>query len=369
MKRGALRAFLFEKDIFESLSSKESTRWRGEYWKCHFMHNLSLHVDAGIDLARAIQFCSRIVPWGLRDSTLEVARAIEEGRSLTDSMRTYIPGMLPEPLFGAIEIGEKSGGLGHALKIIDEELFARMVHRQKAISLLIYPLMVFLTGVGIVTFLLVKVLPTFTEIFHDLGAALPPLTQVLVQLSGFIRKNVLILALLVGAALFGLSFFLAFARRNALLGKILLKIPYFGSIVYHQNNQSFSRLLAVLLKVATPIHEALLLCESDAVWACYRKGIAQARADVSEGKTLSEAIGAQKLFSPTFRWLVAVGEQNGDMVASLGAIGEYEKTCVQNNASMMLNLFEPALLVCCSFVVGFIVVSMWLPILTISELV
>jgi len=277
--------------------------------------------------------------------------------------------MLPMPLFGVLEIGEKSGGLARALKLVDEELVSRRARRNRAVSLLIYPIMVCFIAFGIIMFLLLKVIPTFAEIFHDLGGALPPLTQALVNLSCFIRSNALMLGLLFGGSLVGLFLFFSLARRIAVLGRILLKIPYFGTIVYHDNNRSFSKLLSVLLKMGTPVHDALSFCESDAVWACYRESIVQARQDVAEGKTLSEAIGGQKLFSPTFRWLVAVGEQTGDLVMTLESIEEYEKECIQCNASMLATLFEPVLLLCSSFFVGFIVVSMWFPVLTIADLV
>lgn len=207
------------------------------------------------------------------------------------------------------------------------------------------------------------------EISADMGASLPLRTQALMTLSSFIRSNALTICFLLACTLFCLYAFLHLSRRIEFLGRIFIRIPYVGMLVYHEHNMLFSMLMSMLLNVGTTIHEALLLCESDAVWAFYRQSIARVRKAVSEGKNLSEAIREQKIFSPTFRWLVSVGDHNGDMISMLDAIGEYETEYVKNRILIFENICEPALLLCISLVVGIMVVLMWLPLSSIGELI
>jgi type IV pilus assembly protein PilC len=333
------------------------------------MHNLSLHVDAGIDLSRALQFCSKGVPRTMRRSIMKIVEAIDEGRPIAESMEMHVPDMLPRSFYRVIEIGEKSGCLSHALKIVDEQLSELMLRRRGAVSALTYPSMIILVSGSIMLFLLLRVVPTLGEIFADMGAPLPSRTQALMVLSGFIHSNILIICLLLAGTLFGLYSFVHLARRIGAMGEIFIRIPYFGTIVYHEQNMLFSMLMSMLLNVGTSTHEALLLCESEAMWAFYRQGIVKVRKEVSDGKTLAEAIGGQKVFSPTFRWLVSAGDYNGDMVTVLDAIGEYETEYVKNKVLMIQNIFEPTLILCYSLVVGVMGALMWLPLLSIADLI
>lgn len=128
-------------------------------------------------------------------------------------------------------------------------------------------------------------------------------------------------------------------------------------------------MMSMLLDSGAPAHEALSLCENDSLWAYFRKGIARMREAVAEGRTFSEAAAAQGILFSTFLWLVSIGEQNADMPGALRAIEEYESARIDETLALVQNLFGPAIVICMSLAIGFMVVSMWLPVMNVAGLI
>ncbi len=339
-------------------------------WSRIFLHLLSAHVHAGIDLPRAIDASMKAVTHsGMRNSLQRVKTAIEEGRSLSEALREHAPRMFPKTLNAMIEVGEKTGTLGKILKMVESYYENSEALKRNVLWITAYPIIVFLFGIGMITFILIRIVPTFREIYADMETSLPAATQMLISLSALVRAHPLFLAIGFGCVAMAIILFIFLARRTILFSRILLWIPLVGSQQYHANQFCFSSLMSILLDSGIPVHEALPLCEGDMTLPVFRKSIERMRRLVSEGKSLSEAVSAQKLFSPMFRWLISVGEQRGDLASSLKAVSEYEIAGMQNSVVWAFSVFEPAIIIVNSVAIGFLVVAAWLPILFSGYLV
>lgn len=198
------------------LGSGESFRRYSSYWRYMFLHQLSACVEAGIALPRAIEFCAReSLPRRMRAAMKKIKAALEDGQLLSDALRRYAPTMLPRSLCGVVAIGEESGQLSDALKIISRRYLSLMSQRQKAVAMLVYPIILIAVSILIVSFLLIKVIPTCAEIYSDLGGQLPLPTQVLLNVSNFILSNTLVTCMaLAGICSAPFSFFLSSAESD-----------------------------------------------------------------------------------------------------------------------------------------------------------
>lgn len=333
-------------------------------WRYVFLNQLSAYVDAGIDLPRAIEASIKDIPnFRMRTALEKVKAALEEGQSLSEALREHAPRMFPKTFRAALEIGEKTGTLGNILKMFEGYYESFRNLRRRNIGSLIYPFMVFIVAVTMVFFMLIRIVPTFAEIYADLGTCLPAPTQVLVNLSEFIRSHIPLLATVFGCILFALISLISLSRRNVFFGAIFLRIPFFGPLRYHANLFSFSTMMSILLDSGMATHEALSMCEGDATLPIFRRNIERMRRLVSEGRLLSEAVVGQKLFSPTFLWLISVGEQRGDLAASMRTLSEYEMTRIEQMSERFQRIFEPVTVIAMSLAIGFVVVAAGFPIL------
>ena len=367
--REKLRHILFEVEIvpwrrWSRFRSPSSFRWSRL-----FLHVLSKYVYAGIDLPRAIEATTKTVThFGMKRSLQRVKTAIEGGQSLSEAMREHAPKMFPKTFYSIIEIGEMTGTLRNVLKTLDSYYKNSELLRQKVLATITYPIMILLVASGITLFLLIRIVPILQEIYTDMGAVLPTPTHMLLALGKLMRTHALFLAIGLGCAACAIMLFAFLARRTTLFSRILLWIPLVGSQSYHVNQFHLSALMSILLDSGISVHEALSLCEGDMTLPVFRRSIRKMRNSVAEGKSLSETMAAQRLFSRTFLWLITVGEQKGDLPSSLRIISEHEKSRVEDSIVWAFSVLEPATIIVSSLVIGFTVVAAWLPILQVSHL-
>ena len=341
----------------------------GRSWKHSFLHQLASCVAAGMGLEDSLITCMKGGPSTARRVARRLVSSLEEGLPLSEALMRNAPKVFPKSFYVMIGIGERAGTLCEILKLLERWYEDAGSTRMRILTALIYPFTVLATCAGIISFLLVKVVPTFAEIFADMGGTLPAATQATLSLSHLLVSNHRLFLSLLPVSLVALLLFVKFAPRIDLLGRITLKIPLVGRLVYHRDLLRFSSLMSMLLGAGMPAPEALSLCEPETMYPPLRDAVKLATAEVWEGRALSEAISGKRVFSPTFSWLVSVGEQKGSLADSFEAIAEIEKSRIDNIVEIVRYYFEPSLLLLMSLAVGFLVVAMWLPILGISELI
>jgi type IV pilus assembly protein PilC len=361
-------------DIFPGIPSFPSISMQssGRGWRYHFLHQLSSCVYAGMSLQEAVRASLQRGPFNMRRTLRKVGPALAEGQTLSEALLFSAPKLFPRSFYAMIEIGEMTGTLADVLKLLEDRYEQTVSSRIKLSRVFMYPTMVLSIGTLIILFLLVKVVPTFAEIFHDLGSALPYPTQVLVDLSDSFMDYYLFFFLTFFLFMFILLIRLVLAIFKVdvnFLSWVGRSTPFLGRLMHHDNMLRFSSLMSTLLATGMSPHEALSLCESEAMHPLIIRAVKGARMEVAGGRSLSEAISAQPVFSPTLAWLISVGEQKGELAESFNAFVEIERARIRDMLEMFRRFFEPAVLLLMSCVVSYVVVAMWLPVLKISELV
>ncbi len=268
-----------------------------------------------------------------------------------------------------VKAGEHGGLLAEILDRLAGFLEATARLRKKVKSAMTYPVIVICIAFAITTFLIVKVVPIFGEIFKDFGAKLPAPTQFLIDVSDFIRGNWYLLALGIGGTIFGIRYFLRSKRGKQLSDKWKLKLPVFGPLVHKICMSRFSRTFAQLIRSGVPILEVLDIVGGSSGNHVIETSIKTVSQDIEKGDNLSVALSKKKIFPPMLLRMVAAGEATGKVDTMLEKMADFWDEEIEAMLDAMTSLIEPMLIVFLGVIVGGIVIAMFLPIFKLNEIV
>ncbi len=334
-----------------------------------FAHSLSAMTEAGLPLLRALEtVTSQIRSEKLSAALSEITQDIRGGSTFRDAIAKH-PTIFSPFWISLIETGEASGQLTKALEQIAVHLEKSGAVQRKVVSALMYPaILLFVSTVAILIFTL-KIIPTFASMFSSFGAKLPLLTQLVVDLSNFMRRYFIILA---GATVGSVFLFLSYIKTKQgrwQFDKLLLEMPILGPVFQGVAAQEFASNLGTLLKAGVPILHALDIV----ITTCGNKVISALietmRAGVREGKTLAEPLSQTDIFPPMVAQMLIVGEQTGKLPDMLEEISRYYDEQVSTAVERMTTLLEPIMLVGMGLIIGILVVSMYLPIFQMTSIV
>ena len=232
-----------------------------------------------------------------------------------------------------------------------------------------YPVVVISIAFAITTFLIVRVVPIFGEIFKDFGAKLPAPTQFLIDLSDFVRGEWYFLVLGIGGTIFGLRTFLRSKRGKQLTDKWKLKLPVFGPLVHKICMSRFSRTFAQLIRSGVPILEVLDIVGGTSGNHVIETSIKSVSEDVEKGDNLSVALSKKSVFPPMLLRMVAAGEATGKIDTMLEKMADFWDEEIEAMLDALTSLIEPMLIVFLGVIVGGIVIAMFLPIFKLNEVV
>jgi type IV pilus assembly protein PilC len=234
---------------------------------------------------------------------------------------------------------------------------------------MMYPTVVTVVAICITTFLLVKVVPVFGEIFTSFGAALPAPTQFLIHLSNFVKKFILLLLLAGGGGVYGWLHFINTKPGRAFWDANRIKLPIFGSIAHKICLARFTRTLASLVRSGVPILEVLQIVAQTVGNVIMEKAIKTASVDIERGENISAALSKHPVFPTMIIRMVTAGEQTGKLDNMLERISDFLDEEIETTLSGLTSLIEPILIVFLGVVVGGMVICMFLPIFKMSEIV
>jgi len=267
----------------------------------------------------------------------------------------------------------KAGELGGVLEIVLTRLaeFAEKSQRikGKVTSAMVYPLVVLTIAVGIVTFLMLFIVPKFEAIFKDMlgGRPLPFITQMIMDLSRFIQGNFLLIAGVIIVAVFAARFAMKMPGVAAAVDNYKLKIPLFGDMLTKTSVARFSRTLGTLVSSGVPILQALNITRDTAGNLRVSKAVESIHDNVKEGESMVTPMEASGIFPPMVVSMVQVGEETGQLPDMLTKVADVFEEEVDNAVSGLTSLLEPVMIVLLALVVGTIVVALFLPLITIIQ--
>jgi type IV pilus assembly protein PilC len=268
-----------------------------------------------------------------------------------------------------VKAGEAGGLLAEILDRLAGFLEASTRLRKKIKSAMTYPVIVVCIAFAITTFLIVRVVPIFGEIFKDFGAKLPAPTQFLIDVSEFVRADWYILLLAIAGTIFGARYFLRSTRGKQLTDRWKLKLPVFGPLVHKICMSRFSRTFAQLIRSGVPILEVLNIVGGSSGNHVVETSIRSVSEDVEKGDNLSVALSKKTIFPPMLLRMVAAGEATGKIDTMLEKMADFWDEEIEAMLDALTSLIEPLLIVFLGVIVGGIVIAMFLPIFKLNEVV
>jgi general secretion pathway protein F len=305
----------------------------------------------------------------LKTTLAQIKDEVNEGMSLTQSM-SHFPEVFPPFYINMVRAGEASGTINLVLDRLADFNESQQALRTKIRSALAYPLFMFFIGSGVLFFLVTFVVPNITNIFREMHQTLPGITVFLLVVSGFLKDFWWIIALILVTTIVGLRYFIRKTEQGRhLWDRIKITVPLIGPLNRKIAVARFSRTLGTLLQSGVPLLAALEIAKNVVNNLMIAEQIRSAAKDVEEGASLSAPLSRNNFFPPIAVEMITVGEQSGNMEAMLFRIADsYEKE-VEANVLLVTSLLEPAMILVMGAVVGFIVISVLLPIFEMNQLV
>ncbi len=334
-----------------------------------FTRQFSTMIDAGLPLVQCLNIlAAQSESKNLRGVTSSVARTVEDGATLADSLRKH-PRTFDDLFTNMVEVGETGGILDVVLQRLAAYIEKAAALKRKVKSAMVYPASIISVAFLVIVFMLTFVIPTFAAMFKDMGAELPLPTRVVIWLSDFVRSYILlILAGLVGCV-FALRSYYRTENGKSTIDALLLKVPIFGMLIRKVAVARFTRTLGTLVQSGVPILEGLRITATTAGNKVVEKAVLQCRTSVTEGKTLAEPLKGSGVFPPMVTQMISVGEQTGSLDAMLSKIADFYDDEVDTAVNTLTSLLEPMMIVFLGGAVGGLVVAMYLPIFKLVTLI
>lgn len=337
-----------------------------------FTRQLSTMVEAGISLVQALtalyEQCDAKRQKNLRYVISDVTARVQGGETFNESISKH-PRVFNRLFVSMVKAGEAGGLLAEILDRLAGFLEASARLRKKVKSAMTYPVIVICIAFAITTFLIVRVVPVFGEIFKDFGAKLPAPTQFLIDVSDFVRGEWYFLVLGIVGTIVGIRMFVRSKRGKQLSDKWKLKLPVFGPLVHKICMSRFSRTFAQLIRSGVPILEVLDIVGGTSGNHVIETSIKSVSEDVEKGDNLSVALSKKPIFPPMMLRMVAAGESTGKIDTMLEKMADFWDEEIEATLDALTSLIEPMLIVFLGVIVGGIVIAMFLPIFKLNEIV
>lgn len=335
-----------------------------------FTRQLSTLLGAGMPLVPSLTILMKQTNNPLlKKSLAQIREQVNEGKSLTEGMSNF-PQIFPPFYLNMVRAGEASGTINLVLERLADFSENQQALMSKIRSALAYPFIMFFIGSAVILLLMTFVVPQITGIFTDMHQALPLITIILIAVSNFLKSFwwliLIILAVSIAAFRYTTN---GTEKGKRLWDNVKLKAPVFGQINRKIAIARFSRTLATLLQSGVPLLQAMEIVRNVVNNIIIGEAIRKAGKDVEEGKELSSPLTQSGIFPPMVTEMIAVGEQSGTLEAMLNRIATTYETEAQADIMVMTSLLEPLMILVMGFVVGFIVVSILLPIFEMNQLV
>jgi type IV pilus assembly protein PilC len=299
----------------------------------------------------------------------DIRTDVETGTSLSSAFRKY-PLYFDNLYCNLVEAGEAAGILESLLDRLAVYMEKTEGIKSKIKSALMYPIAVLVVAFVVVTVIMIFVIPAFKEVFTSFGADLPAPTLFVIAMSEFFVKFWWLIFGVIGG---GLYFFLQAWRRNEkvqqFMDRLMLKLPVFGDLVYKSVIARWTRTLATMFAAGVPLVEALDSVGGASGNSVYESATLKIQQEVSTGTSLTTAMTNANVFPTMVLQMCAIGEESGSIDHMLGKAADFYEAEVDDMVAGLSSLMEPIIIVILGGIIGGIVVSMYLPIFKLGQVV
>ncbi|MGI4791543.1 MAG: type II secretion system F family protein [Janthinobacterium lividum] len=334
-----------------------------------FTRRLADLASAGLPLDRVLQVVADQSESGaLKRISEEALVDVRSGMPISQALAKH-PKYFNSVFTQTLRAGEASGQFGEVASRLADYQEKEVTRRGQVTSALVYPGVLATTSLGVIIFLITFVLPRLSGVFAEMGDDLPMTTKALLGTSAFVIHNWLILIVVIAGAVIGLRAWLATVGGADARDRFLLSAPIIGPVVRKATVSRFARVLGTLVYGGVPILEALEIAGLSASNRVFLKSAQAVEGDVRAGRAIAEAMRDAGSFPPVLTHMVGVGEEIGDLPKMLGRVADSLDFEVDTGIRRLVALVEPVIVLSMGTVVGFVVLSVLLPIYQAQNLV
>jgi type IV pilus assembly protein PilC len=332
-----------------------------------FTRQFSTMLNAGLPLLTCLEILGKQTESvALRRVLTEVRGDVEGGLSLADALRRQ-PKVFDNLFVNMVESGETGGALDVILSRLANYLEKTVALMRKIKGAMIYPAIISLVAVGAISIMLLFVIPIFAKMYEGVGSTLPGMTQMVMKLSRFMRVGFIPIVI---AAILLFTILRRWHKTESgakAMDPIFLKMPVFGDLIKKQSIARFSRTLSTLLSSGVPIIDALEITAKSAGNWVIEDAILKARISIKGGENIADPLSKTAVFPPMVTQMIAIGEASGGLDEMLSKVADFYDDEVDQAVENLTNALEPIIMVFLGTIVGFLVISMYLPIFKLAS--
>ncbi len=332
-----------------------------------FTRQLATMIDAGLPLVQCLDILANQTPNKAFARILGMVKSsVEQGSTFSEGLKKH-PRVFDDLYVNLVAAGEVGGILDTILNRLAIYIEKNVKLKGQIKSAMFYPVGILVVAIGVIAVMLVKVIPTFEDMYRNMGnAELPKATRVVIGIShSFVNRWYLFVGGLIGVIV-GSGMMRRTERGKEIFDRMLLWLPVIGPTLRKIVVARFTRTLGTLLASGVPILDALDICGRTSGNKVVEKGIMRAREKISEGHDMAGPLAESRVFPAMVVQMIGVGEQTGAMDQMLNKIADFYEEEVDSAVTAMTSLIEPIMMAFLGVVVGGLIIAMYLPIFNLA---
>jgi type IV pilus assembly protein PilC len=334
-----------------------------------FSRQFATMINSGLSLLRSLYILAEQTENPALAKVVDEVRAdVERGASLSQALGRH-PKVFNRLYVAMVRAGETGGVLDAVLVQLASVIEKQVELRRKIKSAMTYPTVVFALCLLIVAAMLLFIVPTFKNIYAQLGGTLPLLTRVLIGISTVFKKFFPIFFVLGGVGIWAFRRWIKTDKGREVWDRVTLRAPVFGKLIHKTALTRFASTLAVLMRSGVPILEALEITSETVNNTVLSNAVKDVQAGVKVGESMAKPLAAHSVFPPMVTQMIAVGEETGAVDTMLDKIGEFYSQEVEATVNALTSLLEPLLIVFLGACVGGMVIALYMPMFNIIKLI
>jgi len=327
-----------------------------------FTRQFSTMIDAGLPLVQGLTILAEQSENPTFKAILkEITKDVEGGSTLAEAMKKH-PKIFDSLFVNLVAAGEVGGILDTILRRLAQFIEKAEKLKSQIKGAMTYPIVVMAIAVIVIAVILVFVIPVFEDMFKSFGSALPTPTQIVVNMSRFLKGNIHWVLIALGALIYGFKRYRDTASGRKQTDAVFLKLPIFGNLLKKTAVARFTRTLGTMISSGVPILDALEIVAKTAGNVVIEEIIYEVRGSIAEGQTIAEPLSENDIFPGMVIQMIAVGEATGALDSMLEKIADFYDEEVDAAVAALTSMLEPLLMLFLGGSIGGLVIAMYLPI-------
>ena len=329
----------------------------------------AIMLKSGMPIGRCIEMIANQTEDKVLRKILQQANDdVEQGSTVASALERAGGRKLPVTFIETIRAGEQAGTLETSFEKLQLYYETSFKNAEKMKQVMTYPIFVVIIAVIVLIVLMAKVIPALAATFSDLGGELPLMTQIMISMSNWFARYWLVLIVIILGLVVASRIYRTTEKGRLAHGKLMLRLPVLGKINVLNGSAQFAETMSAMLSSGLTVNKAVEVTAKVLDNAALADQVHGMIGKIEEGHPLGECIRKCELFPDNLKEMCAIGEESGELDATLQTIGEYYNNEAGHATNQAIAKLEPTILVIMAIFAGFIVISIYLPMFTMYNL-